>query len=283
MSADDARKLFVGGLAESVGDAELRAFFEAADFAVEHVAVPRDRETGRPRGFGFVTLASEADAARASEALNNAVCGGRPLRIRPFSQDGPAKRGGDERPRRAPEASLFLGKLPYDATAEEITELFASRGVTVSRVTLPLGPDGRPRGFGFASIESEAAAEAAVEKLTDLTLKGRAIVVSRAQAKGSRSNDGPRSDDRFSSPSTRFRGPGGAPPGGLGGPAPFETDSVPPAARVAGGAPFRAEERRPVPAKKAEKPKRSNLAPQRGQRRERGGGGSWQKWDDDDE
>ncbi|OQX67185.1 MAG: hypothetical protein B6A08_16755 [Sorangiineae bacterium NIC37A_2] len=278
MSADDARKLFVGGLAESVGDAELRAFFEAADFAVEHVAVPRDRETGRPRGFGFVTLASEADAARASEALNNAVCGGRPLRIRPFSQDGPAKRGGEDRPRRAPEASLFLGKLPYDATPEEITDLFASRGVTVTRVTLPLGPDGRPRGFGFASIESEAAAEAAVEKLTDLTLKGRAIVVSRAQAKGSRSNDG-RSD--FSGSGNRYRGAGPA-PGGFGGPAPFESDSVPPPSRLGGGAPFRAEERRPAP-KKAEKPRRSNLAPQRGQRRERGGGGSWQKWDDDDE
>lgn len=279
MSADDARKLFVGGLAESVGDAELRAFFEAADFAVEHVAVPRDRETGRPRGFGFVTLASEADAARASEALNNAVCGGRPLRIRPFSQDGPAKRGGEDRPRRAPEASLFLGKLPYDATPEEITDLFASRGVTVTRVTLPLGPDGRPRGFGFASIESEAAAEAAVEKLTDLTLKGRAIVVSRAQAKGSRPNDGGRSD--FSGSGNRFRGAGPA-PGGFGGPAPFESDSVPPPSRLGGGAPFRAEERRPAP-KKAEKPRRSNLAPQRGQRRERGGGGSWQKWDDDDE
>lgn len=280
MSADDARKLFVGGLAESVGDAELRAFFEAADFAVEHVAVPRDRETGRPRGFGFVTLASEADAARASEALNNAVCGGRPLRIRPFSQDGPAKRGGEDRPRRAPEASLFLGKLPYDATPEEITDLFASRGVTVTRVTLPLGPDGRPRGFGFASIESEAAAEAAVEKLTDLTLKGRAIVVSRAQAKGSRPNDGGRSD--FSGSGNRFRGAGPA-PGGFGGPAPFESESVPPPSRLGGGgAPFRAEERRPAP-KKAEKPRRSNLAPQRGQRRERGGGGSWQKWDDDDE
>lgn len=282
MSADDARKLFVGGLAESVGDAELRAFFEAADFAVEHVAVPRDRETGRPRGFGFVTLATEADAARASDALNNAVCGGRPLRIRPFSQDGPAKRGGEERPRRAPEASLFLGKLPYDATAEEITELFASRGVSVTRVTLPLGPDGRPRGFGFASIESEAAAEEAVEKLTDLTLKGRAIVVSRAQAKGTR-NDGPRSDDRFAAPSTRFRPGAGSAPGGFGGPPPQEGEGVSPPPRVGGAAPFRAEDRRPPPAKKAEKPKRSNLAPQRGQRRERGGGGSWQKWDDDDE
>lgn len=270
MSADDARKLFVGGLSDTVGDAELKAVFEAANFSVEHVAVPRDRDTGRPRGFAFVTLSSEAEATRASQSLNNTMCGGRPLRIRPFSQDGP-KRGSPEgeRPRRAPEASLFLGKLPYDVTPEEVTELFASRGVVVQRVTLPLGPDGRPRGFGFASVESEAAAEDAVQKLTDLTLKGRGIVVSRAQAKGARPDGpgaGPRPDHGGGSAyPPRFRDP---------------AVSAPPPSREGDEG-----ERRPdrLPVKRAEKPKRSNLAPQRGERRERGGGGSWQKWDDDDE
>jgi nucleolin len=275
MSADDARKLFVGGLADTVGDAELRAIFEAANFAVEHVAVPRDRDTGKPRGFAFVTLGSESEATRASQSLNNAMCGGRPLRIRPFSQDGPKQRpGGPDEPRqrRAPEASLFLGKLPYDVTPEEVTELFASKGVVVQRVTLPLGPDGRPRGFGFASVESEAAAEDAVSKLTDLTLKGRAIVVSRAQAKGSRP-DGPgagRTEDRASVPPPRFRDAPGGPPGG-----------APPPSREFFDDPASRPDRHAV--KRAEKAKRSNLAPQRGQKRERGGGGSWQKWDDDDE
>jgi len=278
MSAEDARKLFVGGLSDTVGDAELKAVFEAANFSVEHVAVPRDRDTGRPRGFAFVTLSSEAEATRASQSLNNAMCGGRPLRIRPFSQDGP-KRGSPEaeRPRRAPEASLFLGKLPYDITPEEVTELFATRGVAVQRVTLPLGPDGRPRGFGFASVESEAAAEDAVQKLTDLTVKGRAIVVSRAQAKGTRPEgpgggggaSGPRPEHAGSAYPPRFRDPA------LGG--------APPPARTEGeeGDAARRPDRQPV--KRAEKPKRSNLAPQRGERRERGGGGSWQKWDDEDE
>jgi RNA recognition motif-containing protein len=271
MSAEDARKLFVGGLSDAVGDAELRAVFEAANFSVEHVAVPRDRDTGRPRGFAFVTLSSEAEATRASQALNNTMCGGRPLRIRPFSQDGPKRVGPEgERPRRAPEASLFLGKLPYDVTPEEVTELFASRGVAVQRVTLPLGPDGRPRGFGFASVESEAAAEDAVQKLTDLTLKGRAIVVSRAQAKGTRPDGppGPRYDDRGSVSPPRFRDPG-APP------APIRTEGVEDAEAA----------RRPdrLPVKRPEKPKRSNLAPQRGEKRQRGGGASWQKWDDEDE
>jgi RNA recognition motif-containing protein len=272
MSADDARKLFVGGLADTVGDAELRAFFEAGNFSVEHVAVPRDRDTGKPRGFAFVTLISEAEATRASQTLNNSMCGGRPLRIRPFSQEGPKRSGPDEpRTRRAPDASLFLGKLPYDVTPEEVTELFATRGVVVQRVTLPLGPDGRPRGFGFASVESEAAAEDAVLKLADLTLKGRAIVVSRAQAKGARPDGAPpgRTEDRGSVPPPRFRDPGAPPPARE-----FVEESADAAQRAR-------PERQPV--KRPDKQKRSNLAPQRGQRRERGGGGSWQKWDDDDE
>lgn len=281
MSADDARKLFVGGLGEAVGDAELRALFEAAAFVVEHVAVPRDRDTGRPRGFAFVTLGSEEEASRAARELNNVPCGGRPLRIRPFSQDGPKR--GEERPKRPQEASLFLGKLPYDATADEITALFASRGVTVQRVSLPLGPDGRPRGFGFASVGSDAEAEEAVQKLADLSLKGRAIVVSRAQAKGARPEGGPGGgagprEDRGSVGPPRWRpGPG---PGFTSEPPPpsffegQEGGAVAPADRGA------VRKERP---KRAEKQKRSNLAPSRGQRRERGGGGSWQKWDDDDE
>jgi nucleolin len=289
MSAEDARKLFVGGLAETVGEPELRAFFGAADFVVEHVAVPRDRETGRPRGFAFVTLSSEAEALRATQQLNNAPCGGRPLRIRPFSQETPKRGPGEERPRRTgPDASLFLGKLPYDVTPDEITTAFAGRGVVVQRVTLPQGPDGRARGFGFASVESEAAAEEAVLKLADLSLKGRLIVVSRAQAKGAGGapgggggpgGGGPRFEDRG--------GPGGAP----GGPPRWRPSPGASEAPPSGGAPPTEGEgegdrgglRDKRPRKVDKVAKRSNLAPQRGQRRERGGGGSWQKWDDEDE
>src|SRR5262245_40342647 len=58
MGAEDARKLFVGGLSDSVTEEDLRALFESTGLGVIDVNVPRDRESGRPRGFGFVTLVS---------------------------------------------------------------------------------------------------------------------------------------------------------------------------------------------------------------------------------
>lgn len=58
----DRRKLFVGGLPGSVGDAEFRAYFERFGPIVDAV-VMIDRDTNRSRGFGFVTFLGEDSAA----------------------------------------------------------------------------------------------------------------------------------------------------------------------------------------------------------------------------
>ena len=57
----------------------MRALF-AAHGTVEKLSLITDRETGRPRGFGFVEMPN-ADAARAIQALNGFSMGGRPLRV----------------------------------------------------------------------------------------------------------------------------------------------------------------------------------------------------------
>jgi RNA recognition motif-containing protein len=72
-------KIYVGNLPFSANDAEVRTMFEAHG-TVESVALINDRETGRPRGFGFVEM-PRADAARAIQALNGKDMGGRPLRV----------------------------------------------------------------------------------------------------------------------------------------------------------------------------------------------------------
>jgi RNA recognition motif-containing protein len=72
-------KIYVGNLPFSANEGELRQLFEQHG-TVESVALINDRETGRPRGFGFVEM-PRADAARAIQALNGKEMGGRPLRI----------------------------------------------------------------------------------------------------------------------------------------------------------------------------------------------------------
>jgi cold-inducible RNA-binding protein len=84
-------KIYVGNLPFSAGEADIRTLF-AQHGTVESVSLPTDRETGRPRGFGFVEM-SQGDAAKAIQSLNGYNMGGRPLRVNE-AQDKPRTGGG---------------------------------------------------------------------------------------------------------------------------------------------------------------------------------------------
>jgi hypothetical protein len=84
-------KLYVGNLSYQTTEETLREAFAADGRQVQEVAIIVDRETGRPRGFAFVTMASPADAEAAIAAMNGAMVDGRPLRVNE-AQDRP--RGG---------------------------------------------------------------------------------------------------------------------------------------------------------------------------------------------
>ncbi len=85
-------RLFVGNLSFSLGDGDLRgAFAEVGD--VERAEIVRDRFDGRSRGFGFVEMRNEVDAAVALRAMNGKEVAGRPLRVEPAtSQRRPVER-----------------------------------------------------------------------------------------------------------------------------------------------------------------------------------------------
>jgi RNA recognition motif-containing protein len=72
-------KLYVGNLPFTATDDSVRALFSKHG-TVEKVSLITDRETGRPRGFGFVEM-SNADASRAMQALNGSDFDGRPLKV----------------------------------------------------------------------------------------------------------------------------------------------------------------------------------------------------------
>src|SRR4051812_36271203 len=84
-------KIYVGNLPFSASEADVRTLFSQHG-TVESVSLPTDRETGRPRGFGFVEM-SQADAARAIQSLNGHDMGGRQLRVNE-AQDKPRTGGG---------------------------------------------------------------------------------------------------------------------------------------------------------------------------------------------
>lgn len=99
-----ASKLYVGGLSFDTTEAELRAFFEQAG-TVQSASVVTDQYSGRSKGFGFVEMASSAEAQKAVSELNGKTLGDRTIRVeeaRPPRAGGgrPGGRPGGPRPGR---------------------------------------------------------------------------------------------------------------------------------------------------------------------------------------
>jgi RNA recognition motif-containing protein len=85
-------KLFIGNLPFSATEQSVRALFEPHG-TIESLALINDRETGRPRGFGFIEMSS-ADAAKAAQALNGQDFDGRALKVSE-AQSKPRNGGGN--------------------------------------------------------------------------------------------------------------------------------------------------------------------------------------------
>ena len=89
-------KLFVGNLAFTITENELQDTFAAHGTVIE-ANLMMDRATGRPRGFGFVTMATDEEAQAALTALNGKNVGGRALTVnvaRPREERAPHSGGG---------------------------------------------------------------------------------------------------------------------------------------------------------------------------------------------
>ena len=83
-------KLYVGNLPFTATEDAVRTLFSVHG-TVEKISLINDRDTGRPRGFGFIEMASE-DASRAMQALNGQDFDGRALKINE-AQDKPRSSG----------------------------------------------------------------------------------------------------------------------------------------------------------------------------------------------
>jgi cold-inducible RNA-binding protein len=110
-------KVFVGNLSFQTTKERLLEFLSPVGNIVD-VAIPLDRESGRPRGFAFVEFATDADATAAIAQLNGQELDGRALRIN----------AAEDRPRRGPSSfgpppggfegggeSFFGGRRPFKA------------------------------------------------------------------------------------------------------------------------------------------------------------------------
>ncbi|NJR69007.1 MAG: RNA-binding protein, partial [Synechococcales cyanobacterium CRU_2_2] len=86
--------------------------------------------------------------------------------------------------------SIYIGNLSFDASEQDLTEVFAEYG-TVKRVQLPTDREtGRKRGFGFVEMSSDEEEAAAIEALDGAEWMGRDIRVNKARPRENRGGGG---------------------------------------------------------------------------------------------
>ena len=90
------KKLFIGSLAWATDSSSLQAAFERFG-AIEEATVISDRETGRSRGFGFVTFTDEGPTQQAISEMNGTDLDGRPIVVNEAKEQAPRGGGGGYR------------------------------------------------------------------------------------------------------------------------------------------------------------------------------------------
>jgi len=154
-----AVRLFVGNLAYSTTEADLRTYFGAVA-PPSQVVLPVDRETGRPRGFAFVEFIDRANAEQAIQRFNGQPFNGRPLAVseararedrgpggppRPGGYSSGPRPGGGFAPR--PPGS-FGGPRPFDGGGNSAPGSVPSRSRN-------FGPDAKPQRGGSAKAKKK--------------------------------------------------------------------------------------------------------------------------------
>ena len=87
-------KVYVGNLPFTVDEEQLRTLFAEGGREVLEVNIITDRDTGRPRGFAFVNMATEEGAQAAISSLNGTEVGGRALTVNLAREQQPRGGGG---------------------------------------------------------------------------------------------------------------------------------------------------------------------------------------------
>ena len=85
---------------------------------------------------------------------------------------------------------LFVGNLSFNATENQLQDMFAAHGTVLEVDMIMDRMTGRPRGFAFVTMETKEAAEAAVTALNGKSYDGRALTVNEARPREERPRSG---------------------------------------------------------------------------------------------
>ncbi|MCE2055302.1 hypothetical protein HAX54_042371 [Datura stramonium] len=196
----DRSKLFCGGIPRDTSEQILKEHFSKYGTVVSSV-IAKDRGTGRPRGFAFVTFSDPSAVDLALQGTHEIL--GRTVEVKkaiPRSeqhQNQQQNSSGLNRNSRTNGRSndqfrtkkIFVGGLSANLTQEDFKSYFERFGRITDVVVMHDNVTHRPRGFGFITFDSEDAVEEVMQKIFH-ELSGKLVEVKRAIPKDGNNNSG---------------------------------------------------------------------------------------------
>jgi RNA recognition motif-containing protein len=167
--------LFVGGLSWNTSEQSLTQYLSAVA-PVTSVKIPRDKMTGKSRGFAFVEVADDAAAQQIIAQCNEREFEGRTVRINPAREE------------QTEERKLYVAGLADGVTEESLK---AHLGDGVASVSIVKDRDtGRSRGFAFVDTVTDQDSDAIIERCNGSELDGSKLLVRKSRSKPERTGGG---------------------------------------------------------------------------------------------
>lgn len=169
--------LYVANLSYRATGRDLESHFGQFG-SITSARVIQDRDTGRSKGFGYVTFGDEASAVRAMQSAPP-IIDEREVRC-DFAQPSSSRQERAPRnspppaPSRAPTDTIFCGSLSYNTTDDSLRAAFSRFQPTSVRIIIDREA-GRSKGFGYVSFASVVAATAALQAMNGAEVDGRNI------------------------------------------------------------------------------------------------------------
>ncbi|KAE8697136.1 amine oxidase family protein [Hibiscus syriacus] len=188
-------KIFVGGLARETSSAQFLEHFGRYGEITDSV-IMKDRKTGQPRGFGFVTYAEPSVVDKVIE--DTRIINGKQVEIKRTIPKG-AGGSKDFKTRK-----IFVGGIPSTVSEDEFKDFFTQYGEVREQQIMRDHATNRSRGFGFITFKTEQAVDDLLEKGNKIDFVGAQVEIKRAEPK--KSNPPPPPSKQYDDSRTAYGG-----------------------------------------------------------------------------
>ncbi|XP_062078947.1 heterogeneous nuclear ribonucleoprotein 1 [Humulus lupulus] len=167
-------KIFIGGLAKDTNYATFNKHFGKYGEVVDSV-IMKDRFTGQPRGFGFITYADPAVVDKVIEDTH--VINGKQVEIKRTIPKGQGQ-SKDFKTKK-----IFVGGIPSTVSEDELKTFFSKYGKVVEHQIIRDHETNRSRGFGFIIFDSEEVVDEILSKGNMIDMSGTQVEIKKAEPK----------------------------------------------------------------------------------------------------